>query len=171
MSTKKHAEHPHLTGEHRWGDAIQLVLLIIFLGLWITDSFVFHYSTILREVIPEYLRIALASMVLFTAWILARSGMKAVFGTKREKPEVINTGAFRLVRHPIYTGAILFYLGAILITGSLSAAAFWLVIITTYIWIARYEEQILTIEFGDEYTAYKKKTGMLFPRLFSGFRR
>ncbi len=166
MSTKKHAEHPHLTGEHRWGDTIQLILLIIFLAIWITDSFVFHYSTILRELIPEYLRITLASVVLFTAWIMARSGMKAVFGTKRAKPEVISTGAFRLVRHPIYLGAILFYLGAILITLSILAAAFWLVIITTYIWISRYEERILTVEFGDEYLTYKKQTGMLFPRLF-----
>jgi protein-S-isoprenylcysteine O-methyltransferase Ste14 len=171
MSTKKHAGHPHLAGEHRWGDTIQLVLLIIFLAIWITDSFFFHYSTKLKEVIPEFLRITLASVVLFAAWILARSGMKAVFGTTREKPEVINTGAFRLVRHPIYTGAILFYLGAILITGSLSAAAFWLVIVTSYTGIARYEEKILTVEFGDAYLTYKKQTGMFFPRLFSRVRR
>jgi protein-S-isoprenylcysteine O-methyltransferase Ste14 len=167
MSTKKHSDHPHLTGEYRWGDTIQLILLFLFLVLWIVDSFVLHYSTFLREVIPEFIRIPLAFFVLFTAWILARRGMKAVFGTKREKAELIDSGIFSVIRHPIYTGAILFYLGAILITFSLISAAFWLVIVAAYILIARYEEQILTEAFGGKYTSYKKKTGMLFPRIFS----
>ncbi len=113
MSTKKHSEHPHLTGEYRWGDTGQLVLLVLFLGIWITDSFVFKYSTFLRDTVPDYIRIPAAGLVLFCAWYLARGGMKAVFGTEREKPEVIRTGVFRIVRHPIYTGALLFYLGAI----------------------------------------------------------
>ena len=46
------------------------------------------------------------------------------------------------------------------------SAGFWLVILLYYYLIARYEEKILTREFGEEYTRYKQKTGMLFPRLF-----
>ena len=92
--------------------------------------------------------------------------MKAVFGTQREKPEVISEGVFHIVRHPIYTGALLFYLTAILSTLSLISAAFWLLIIGFYIYISRYEEGILTETFGNDYLEYKKKTGMLFPKLF-----
>ena len=165
MSTKKHDGHPHLTGEHRWGDAVQLVLFILFLGIWITDSFVFRYSTFLREIIPEYVRIIAASLVLICGWYLARMGTKAVFGTTRDKPELITDGVFRIMRHPIYTGAIMFYLGAILITLSIVSAAFWLVIVAFYILIARYEERLLTGEFGDAYREYMKKTGMLFPKI------
>ncbi len=166
MSTKKHTDHPHLSGEYRWGDTIQLVLLLIFLLIWIADSFVFQFSTFLIDVIPNYIRVPVATAVLLIAWMLARRGMKAVFGTEREKPELIDTGVFRVIRHPIYTGAILFYLGAILITLSIASAVFWLVIIIFYILIARYEEKILTGDFGEAYTRYKKRTGMLFPRLF-----
>lgn len=166
MSTKKHGDHPHLSGEYRWGDTGQLVLLGLFLLIWVTDSFIFHYSTFLSDTIPDYVRIPLAGLVLICGWYLARGGMKAVFGTDREKPEVINTGAFRIVRHPIYTGALLFYLGASLITLSIASAAFWLVILTFYILIARYEEGILVEEFGEDYKSYKKKTGMLFPKLW-----
>ena len=165
MNTKKHASHPHLTGEYRWGDAGQLILLVIFLGIWITDSFVFHYSTFLRDSVPEWLRIGLAGLVLVSAWFLARSGMRAVFGTRRDSPEVIREGAFRIVRHPIYTGAILFYLGAALITLSIVSAIFWLVIVVFYWFIARYEEKILTEEFGEDYAEYKSHVGMLFPKL------
>jgi protein-S-isoprenylcysteine O-methyltransferase Ste14 len=92
--------------------------------------------------------------------------MKAVFGTRREAPELISTGVFRFVRHPIYTGAILFYLAAILSTLSLVSAGFWLLIIGFYVYISRYEEKILTEAFGNDYLKYKKKTGMLFPKLF-----
>ncbi len=164
MSTKKHSAHPHLTGEHKWGDTGQLILFVMFMGIWITDSFVFHYSTSLLEGISSYIRLAIAVPVLIAGWILARGGMKAVFGTTRDEPGVISTGVFRIVRHPIYTGAILFYLGAILMTMSIASAAFWVLIIGFYITICRYEERILTEAFGNDYLEYKKKTGMLVPK-------
>lgn len=166
MGVKKHSEHPHLSGEYRWGDTIQLILLVLFLGIWIIDSFVLHFSTFLRNTIPDFIRVPLSLIVLIIAWMLARRGMKAVFGTDRQEAELIDTGVFSLIRHPIYTGAILFYLGAVLITLSLISAGFWLIIVLAYIFIARAEEQILTEAFGEKYTAYKKKTGMLFPRIF-----
>jgi protein-S-isoprenylcysteine O-methyltransferase Ste14 len=165
MSTRKHSDHPHLTGEHRWGDKGQLILLAMFLGVWVTDSFIFHYSTLLLDVVPDYIRVAVAGLILLAGWYLARRGMKAVFGTVRENPEVITTSVFRIVRHPIYSGAILFYLGATVITMSIASAAFVLLIIGFYIAISKYEERILTEKFGNDYLEYKKKTGMLFPKL------
>lgn len=165
MSTKKHKEHPHLTGEHKYGDLGQLILFFIFIAIWITDSFVFHYSTFLRDDIPDYVRIPLAGAVLIAGWILARGGMKEIFGTKRENPELITTGVFRIVRHPIYTGAISFYLGAAIITLSVASAAFSILITLFYIYISRYEEGILTEVFGEEYENYKKETGRLFPKI------
>lgn len=167
MSTKKHTEHPHLTGEHRWGDTGQLILLVMFLGIWITDSFIFHYSTFLVEVVSNYIRVPIAAVVLIAGWYLARGGMKTVFGTARENPEVISTGVFRIVRHPIYTGAILFYLGTSLITMSIASAVFCLLIIGFYIVIGKYEERILTEAFGNDYLEYKRKTGMFFLKLRS----
>ena len=167
MSTKKHSEHPHLSGEHRWGDTLQLVLLFIFLAIWVTDSFVFHYSTFLREYVPEYLRIGLSGIILVSAWLLARKGMRAVFGTERSGPELIHEGVFKWIRHPIYTGAMLFYLGASLITLSLASVLFVLPVLGVYTYIARYEEKILTEEFGQEYRQYMERTGMFFPRIFS----
>ncbi len=162
-----HNEHPHLTGEYRWGDTGQLILLALFLGIWITDSFIFHYATFLVEVVSNYIRVPVAGLVLIVGWYMARGGMKAVFGTTREKPEVISTGVFGIVRHPIYTGAILFYLGATVITMSIASAAFVMIIIGYYIAIGKYEERILVEKFGNDYLEYKKKTGMLFPKLRS----
>ena len=164
MSVKKHKGFEHLTGEHRWGDTGQLILFVIFLGVWISDSFFFHFSTFLQQDVPNYVRLALGAPVLLAGWFLARRGMKEVFGTSREKPGVISTGVFRLVRHPIYTGALLLYLGLILITLSLASAAMWPIILLFYYLICRYEERLLTEEFGNDYLEYKSKTGMLFPK-------
>ena len=60
----------------------------------------------------------------------------------------------RIVRHPIYLGAILFYLGASLITMSIASLAFLPVIIAFYFAISRYEERILTEVFGNDYLEY-----------------
>lgn len=166
MITKKHRGYPHLTGEHRYGDLGQVILLLLFLGIWISDSFIWHYSDFLMEVVPAYIRISVACLVVLPGWYLVRSGMKTVFGTKRPGPEVIRTGVFGIVRHPIYTGAILLILGFSLTTLSIASALFWIPVVGFYIWIARYEERILEEEFGEDYLNYKKKVGMLFPRIF-----
>jgi len=164
MTTKRHPGHEHLTGEYRWGDILQIIWLVLFLGIWISDSFVFHFSDHLAEHMV-YLRLSFSLLVLIAAWQLSRNGLKAVFGTPREKPQVIDNGVFRFVRHPIYLGAILFYLGMVLITASLASAVFLLFIVAGYYLLSRYEERILTEAFGQEYLNYMKKTGMLFPRL------
>ncbi len=164
MSTKKHPGHPHLTGEHKWGDRGQAILLLLFLAIWITDSFVFHYSTFLTDRIPNGVRIPVAGLIFITGGLFARGGMQAVFGTERSEPEVISAGVFRIVRHPIYLGALLFYLGAIVSTLSIASFGFWVVIIGFYIYIVKYEERILTEQFRDSYLNYKKKVGRLFPK-------
>jgi protein-S-isoprenylcysteine O-methyltransferase Ste14 len=165
MTVKKHQGHPHLTGEHRWGDTGQLILLFLFLSIWITDSFIFHYSTFLQEYVDAYIRIPVAIMVWVCGGYLSYNALREIFGTRRESPELITGGVYRIVRHPMYAGAVLFYLGSALITLSVASAAFWLVILAFYISIARFEEKILEKEFGKEYTDYKRKTRMLFPWL------
>ncbi|MBN2174016.1 MAG: isoprenylcysteine carboxylmethyltransferase family protein [Bacteroidales bacterium] len=162
---KRHAGRTDLIGEYKWGDAGQIFLFFIFLTIWITDSFILHYTTFLAEYIPTFILLLAGTLVLFFSWQLARSGLRIVFGQKREKPEVIRKGVFSMVRHPVYVGSILLYLGLILYTLSLASAAFWLVIVVFYYFISRYEEKILTDYFGEEYLRYKNEVPMLIPRL------
>ena len=165
MNTKKHQDHPHLSGEHKYGDLGQVILLLLFLAVWITDSFLFHYSTFLIDMVPDYIRITLAGLVLIAAWILVRTGIRTVFGTERSEPELITTGVFSIVRHPIYTGALLFCVGSSLITMSLASAGCCVSLGFFYYMISRYEERILKEEFGNDYLNYSRKVGMMFPKL------
>jgi protein-S-isoprenylcysteine O-methyltransferase Ste14 len=163
MTTKKHANNPELTGEHAWGDAGQIILFFIFLLVWIADSFFLDYSILRLEFLSLAVKLIVAAVIFILSGSLASKGLKIVFGEKREKPEVIKKGPFSFVRHPVYLAAILLYLGFLVISFSLLSALVWLVIITFYFCIARYEERILTKEFGKEYLQYKREVPMLFP--------
>ena len=51
---KSHQHRSDLTGEHVFSDIGQLILLVIFLTVWIADSFVFKYSTFLTKYVSNY---------------------------------------------------------------------------------------------------------------------
>ena len=161
-----HAGREDLTGEHRLGDTIQLILMVVFLAVWIADSFIFGFSTFLADSIPWFVRWPAGIVLLIFTFLLERSGLQTVFGEPQETPHVITTGVFSMVRHPIYLGAILGYAGLTCFTFSLASAALLLVIIAFYRFISRYEEVLLTERFGDEYRQYKKDVPMLFPVKF-----
>lgn len=160
---KSYQHRDDLTGEYVFGDMGQLILLVVFLVVWIADSFVFKYSTFLTQYISNYIRVPIALIVLIISGLLAGFGLNTVFGKTREEPQVITTGVFSIVRHPVYLGLILLYLGFILLSLSLLSVLVWILIIVFYYMISRYEEKLLTQRFGSVYEEYKKKVPMLFP--------
>ncbi len=159
----QHENRPDLAGEYKSGDAGQLILAVIFLIIWILDSFVFHYSTFLNENIKWYILVIPGIIILTIAGYLARKGLNIVFGEIRETPQVITKSVFSVVRHPIYLGSILTYLGLIIMTLSLFSVIIWIVAIIFYYYISRHEEKLLLAKFGKEYEDYMKKVPMLFP--------
>lgn len=160
---KSHKHRDDLTGEYAFGDMGQLILLVVFLDVWIADSFVFEYSTFLTQYLSNYIRVPIALIVLVISGLLAWAGLKVIFGETREEPQIITTGVFSIVRHPIYLGSILLYLGLILLTLSLLSVLVWILIIAFYYMISRYEEKLLTQRFESAYEEYKKKVPMLLP--------
>lgn len=160
---KSHQHRGDLTGEHAFSDMGQLILLVVFLVIWIADSFVFKYSTFLTQYVSNYIRVPIALIVLIISGLLAGFGLNTVFGKTREEPQVITTGVFSIVRHPIYLGSILLYFGFILLSLSLLSVLVWILILVFYYMISRYEERLLIQRFGSVYEEYKKKVPMLFP--------
>ena len=160
---KRYEEREDLTGEHRLSDIGQLIFLFSFLILWILDSFVFHFSTFLIQYIPNYVRGILACIVLPIAGFLAYKAHNMVFHDEKETPTVISSGVFDVIRHPMYLGAILLYVGLIVATLSLASLGFWVIIVIFYDYIASYEEKLLTQKFGEDYTKYKKEVSKWIP--------
>ena len=160
-----HGDREDLIGEHPLGDAGQIVLLVIFLVVWIADSFILKYSTFLAVYIPLYVRIPLGVIVLGIALYFAKEGHDVVFGEVREQPEIIRKGVFGRVRHPLYFAAILLYMGLILFTCSILSFMIWVVIILFYNFIAKHEEGLLLDKFGTDYQDYMKQVPRWIPKI------
>ena len=162
---KNRAHRDDLVGEHPFGDNGQLILLVVFLIVWIADSFIFRVSTFAARYVSLFIRIPVGVVILFIAGYLAKKGMSAVFGEEHKKPMLIHKGVFDLVRHPVYLGCILFYLGLLILTLSAIAGFIWITIVVFYHYISKYEERLLLAKFGKEYEQYMKRVPMWIPRL------
>ena len=157
-----------LTGEHAAGDAGQLVLALLFVVIWVSDTFVLKYTTFLNQHVPLPVRIALGAALMLLSGYLARTSLAIVFGERRETPHVIRKSVYRVVRHPMYLSEIVLYLGLLLISISLAAALVWAVAILFLRHISLYEERLLLARFGEEYERYMRELPMLIPRFGKG---
>jgi protein-S-isoprenylcysteine O-methyltransferase Ste14 len=71
------------------------------------------------------------------------------------------------VRHPIYAGMLLATIGTGLVVGEWRGMLAIVLLVAAHSRKAVREERMLTLEFGDEYTAYRQSTGFLLPRFSS----
>jgi protein-S-isoprenylcysteine O-methyltransferase Ste14 len=83
----------------------------------------------------------------------------------REQHALITTGAYARVRHPLYTGMLVFGAGFALLTAHWLFALFELSMIIFLPLRIPKEEAMLIEEFGDEYRQYMQRTGPLLPKL------
>jgi protein-S-isoprenylcysteine O-methyltransferase Ste14 len=162
---RRHAHRDDLTGEHRLGDAGQLLLAVLFFMVWTADTFFLRWTTSLNPYVPLWIRIPVAAGLMVVAGWMARTGLAIVFGEPREEQTVIRESVFGVVRHPIYLSEILLYLGFLILSLSLAAGVVWLVAIGFLHAISQYEEGLLLARFGEEYERYKQDVPMWIPRL------
>jgi protein-S-isoprenylcysteine O-methyltransferase Ste14 len=124
----------------------------------------------LNAVLKWILVVLTATGFLFAWWARIHLGrLWSDWLTKKAGHHVVDTGPYRLVRHPIYLGLI-FAAFATAIEKGTSYALFGAVILTFGFYTkARREERFLRVELGeDAYDAYAHKTAMLVP--FTGRR-
>jgi len=82
--------------------------------------------------------------------------------TVKEGHELVTSGPYSFVHHPIYTGMLLAMFGSMLVIG-----AIWLIIfigsLVMFIWRIKVEEGFMVKLFPDTYPEYKKRTKALIP--------
>ena len=165
MKTKMHKGRSDLIGEHRIGDAGQAIFAVLFVAVYVLDSFFLNFSTFLNDYVPNVIRVIAGTIVLIVSGFLSFNGMSIVFDEVREKPEVIRKGVFSIVRHPLYLGEILLYIGLICFSLSIASMVVWLLTTVILYKISCYEEKILLEHFGEEYRVYMKEVPMWLPRI------
>lgn len=99
----------------------------------------------------------------FAIW--ARMHIGRNWGTpmmEKTEPELVTSGPYRLVRHPIYSGMLVAGIGT-----AIALSWWWLTAVALagvyFLYSARVEERYLTDEFPDTYPTYKRSTKMLLP--------
>ena len=163
MGRKARQHREDLTGEHKWGDVGQIILICLFLTTWIVDCFFLKYTTFLNKYIPIGFKISSGIILFVLSGYLVRKGHSIVFGEERQEPGVIRKSVFRVVRHPIYLSEILFYLGFLVMIPSLAAAVVWVITIGFLHYISRHEERLLLARYGEEYRQYMQEVPMWVP--------
>jgi len=102
----------------------------------------------------------------FAIWARVHIGRN--WGTpmsRKDEPELVTSGPYRLVRHPIYSGILLAGVGS-------AIALMWLWIVPTlfagvyFTYSANVEERYMAEQFPETYPAYRRSTKMLVPFLF-----
>ncbi len=78
--------------------------------------------------------------------------------------QLIQSGPYAYVRHPIYTGLLLATAGTALVVGEWRALVAVVLTLVAFSHKARKEEALLSSEFGDQYQEYRRHTGFLTPR-------
>lgn len=84
----------------------------------------------------------------------------------KKEQELVTSGVYRYIRHPIYLGIFLSFVGAELIAHSYLAIFFAFLLFFTSYRQGKKEESILKIHLGKEYEDYMKETKMFFPYIF-----
>jgi protein-S-isoprenylcysteine O-methyltransferase Ste14 len=85
--------------------------------------------------------------------------------TLKEGHELVTSGPYAQVRHPIYSGVLLAMLGSALVI-----SLWWIPVLLVngvqFIYAARKEEQLMLKTFPRQYPAYMRRTRMLIPYIF-----
>jgi protein-S-isoprenylcysteine O-methyltransferase Ste14 len=85
--------------------------------------------------------------------------------TEKDEPELVTSGPYHLVRHPIYSGILIAGVGT-----AVALSWLWLTAVALagvyFLFSATVEERYLTEQLPDDYLVYKRSTKMLVPFTF-----
>jgi protein-S-isoprenylcysteine O-methyltransferase Ste14 len=105
--------------------------------------------------------------LLFAIWArehLGRNWSRSV--TIKQDHELITSGPYAVVRHPIYTGILAGFIGTAIALAQVRGLIA-LVLIFIALWLKlRMEEQWMRSQFGESYATYSHQTSALVPYLF-----
>ena len=143
-------------------NAIAGLIPLLYLSVFLPDPYLL--SLIWLSPIG-YILIPTGLVLLYLAF-KAFDGAEFLGLKKEKKPELVFSGMYKYVRHPLYFATILLILGLFLLVPTQKML---LVLLISYSYILigfRLEERKLVAVFGDEYQAYQKKVKALIPYLY-----
>jgi protein-S-isoprenylcysteine O-methyltransferase Ste14 len=157
----KTAESPESRRRH--GLLTSAALLLLFLPV----------PGLTRQFVPDTLTAALVGLGIQSAFTLFYLFCRFYLGhlwsgaiTIMSDHELIQTGPYRLLRHPMYTGILGMYAGTAIVSGQYHALLGVALSALAYARKIRLEDRVLSEEFGEAYETYRRRTAALIPWVF-----
>jgi protein-S-isoprenylcysteine O-methyltransferase len=110
----------------------------------------------------------LALGIIFRVWSISHLGrFFTVQVSVQTDQKIVDTGPYRYIRHPSYTGSLLAFTGIGLLT--FNCAGFLIIVscvFLAYVIRIKVEEQVLHEHFGEAYAEYTRRTKRLIPGVY-----
>lgn len=129
---------------------------------WLHESIVPHTLPVLT--VASVLVISGVSLACWSRHLLGRNWSSVV--QIKQEHQLIEDGPYRHVRHPIYTGLLLAFVGSALRVGDVRGIFAVLLVFFSFWRKFRMEERLLEIAFGETYRRYCSRTAALIPGVF-----
>ncbi|TGP26979.1 MULTISPECIES: isoprenylcysteine carboxylmethyltransferase family protein [unclassified Mesorhizobium] len=110
--------------------------------------------------ISAVLAVAGMALLVWARQTLGRNWSQTV--SAKQDHELVTSGPYRLLRHPMYTGGLLACIGSAIVVGG--PFVFLLVLLgAIFIWRVGAEDRLLARQFPDEFPDYARRTNALIP--------
>jgi protein-S-isoprenylcysteine O-methyltransferase Ste14 len=155
--------------EPRGERLIQLVFMVAAYFLMFNDQFSRGWlATRFAPVSPRIGKFGVTVTVvgiafaIWARWHLGENWSATV--TLKEGHELISSGPYRYIRHPIYSGMLVAFVGTALALGEYRALISVGIVLVAFYTKAKKEERFLTQEFGEKFREHSRRTGMFLPK-------
>lgn len=154
-------------GRVPWARELRIRALILVLAIVLIRFGAFRGHGFNTEPWRAGLGLALFALGLgFAIW--ARVNIGRNWGTpmsQKDDPELVTSGPYHLVRHPIYSGILIASVGT-----AVALSWWWLIAVVLaglyFVYSATVEERNMAKQFPETYPAYRRSTKMLIPFVF-----
>ena len=147
---------------------VHVIMMVLGFGLIFGDPLA--VGPLAWRLLPAWPPIAWTGLALtvigcaFAIWarlLLGRNWSGTV--TVKEDHQLMRTGPYAIVRHPIYSGGLLALFGTALVLGELRGFAGLALTFVGWSMKLRIEEAFMLEQFGAEYARYQREVGALIP--------
>jgi protein-S-isoprenylcysteine O-methyltransferase Ste14 len=154
------------------GDKASIWILTIFIGIGYLLSFsigatrvgrIYHWNTFFT--IGAILIIV--GLIIRIISILTLKEHFTYTVTKIENHELIETGLYKIVRHPGYLGQLIIFLGIAVSLSNWISIIFMITSVSIgYVYRIKTEEKFMIEQMGNKYIDYQKRTKRLIPLIY-----
>jgi protein-S-isoprenylcysteine O-methyltransferase Ste14 len=158
------------TSQSRSEAMSRVAVYVVWAGWWLLFAHGFGIELLARKLFAPSVATVYAGLAITIAGlafaVLARlyigRNWSALIQVK-EGHELIQTGPYALVRHPIYSGLMLATLGTAIAYGERSGFIGFLMIVAAWSYKSRLEESAMSEQFGTQYERYRARVKGLIP--------